>query len=268
MNPGPRSDAAYLRRQYADSGNLDARFQLHDRFSVNRHGWHEWVFDHLDLPAEARLLELGCGGAYLWQKNAARVPPGWHLTLTDRSPGMLADARRNLQALGLPGPLPWRFACGDAQHLPWPAAHFDAVVANHMLYHVPDRPRALTEVRRVLRPGGCLLAATNGAAHLRELHQLVRQVCPDSPVAATLSRDFTLQNGPAQLRPHFAQVELHRYEDHLAVTDPEAVVAFVRSMRPPTEAQDQHLRQALERLFAPTGAFTIAKESGLFLART
>ena len=44
------------------------------------------------------------------------------------------------------------YAVLDLQALPFPEACFDAVIANHMLYHVPDRPRALAEVQRVLKP--------------------------------------------------------------------------------------------------------------------
>ena len=53
--------------------------------------------------------------------------------------------------------------------LPFEADTFDAVVANHMLYHVPDRAQALAEMQRVLKPGGQVYLATNGLAHLREL---------------------------------------------------------------------------------------------------
>jgi len=50
---------------------------------------------------------------------------------------------------------------GDAQWLPFADASFDCILAMHMLYHVPDRDLAIAEMRRVLRPGGVLLALTN-----------------------------------------------------------------------------------------------------------
>ena len=52
-------------------------------------------------------------------------------------------------------------------------ASFNAVVANHMLYHVEDRPQALAEIRRVLKPGGKLFAATNSDSHLAKIRQLL-----------------------------------------------------------------------------------------------
>ena len=47
-----------LTQQYRNASNLDARMQLHQRFSTNKYGWHRWVFDQLRLPAKARVLEL------------------------------------------------------------------------------------------------------------------------------------------------------------------------------------------------------------------
>src|SRR4051794_3247217 len=140
------TDQRYLRgEQYRDSGNLRARMTIHERFSINRRGWHRWVFDQVDLPAGARVLELGCGPGRLWQENADRLPPAWRLTLTDYSPGMAREAREGLRTGLPPGALTVLVA--DAQSLPCPDRAFDAVIANHMLYHVPDRARAYAEVR-------------------------------------------------------------------------------------------------------------------------
>ena len=153
------TDTSYLRgEQYATSVNLDARVFFHQRYSTNRHPWQRWVFDHLTTAEPARILELGCGPGNLWQQNADRIPPGWQVVLTDLSAGMLKGA-----ATKLARPDAFQLCEADAQALPFEGAGFDAVIANHMLYHVPDRPRAFAEVRRVLKPGGKLYAATNGA---------------------------------------------------------------------------------------------------------
>ena len=52
---------------------------------------------------------------------------------------------------------------------PYDDASFDAVIANHMLFHVPDRAKALAEMRRVLRPGGKLYTSTMGETHKKTL---------------------------------------------------------------------------------------------------
>ena len=86
------SNPDYLHKQYGDLSNLDARVALHARFSTSPIDWQRWVFDQLDLPAEARVLELGSGPGWLWRGNVERIPAGWTVTLSDFSPGMVETA--------------------------------------------------------------------------------------------------------------------------------------------------------------------------------
>lgn len=197
------TDSSHLDHQYHDSANLDARIALHQRFSTNPYSFYHWYFDHLDVPANARILEVGAGSGALWKEVAKRIPPGWQITLTDLSSGMLAEAERNLAHIR-----PFTFVQADAQEIPFPHETCDAVLANHMLYHVPDRPSALAEFRRVLRPGGHLYAATNGSGHLKELRDLLAEYTEQMPMEGGLG--FGLNNGADQLAPYFEHIELHR----------------------------------------------------------
>src|ERR1051325_7418990 len=160
--------AHLLQSQYQDASNLNARIALHAQFSLNSYGWHRWVMDQFDLPPESRLLELGCGPGTLWLKNRDRIPAEWEIMLSDFSAGMIAEARRNLAEVK-PAT---HFHVFDAQFIPLPDASLDAVIANHMLYHVPDRRKAFAEIPRALKPEGRLYAATSGEEHLRELDAL------------------------------------------------------------------------------------------------
>jgi SAM-dependent methyltransferase len=98
-----------------------------------------------------------------------------------------------------------------------------------MLYHVPDRDKALSEMRRVLKPGGRLYVATNGLSHLAELWELIRAFDPSIELPNP-DLGFTLEDGAAQLLPHFHQVELRRYDDGLVVTEIEPLIAYLLSM--------------------------------------
>ncbi|MCB0133093.1 MAG: class I SAM-dependent methyltransferase [Caldilineaceae bacterium] len=266
--PSHADESTYLReKQYGDASNLNARQALHRRFSTNHADWFRWVFDRFDFPATAALLELGTGPADLWQRNLDRLPPGWSITLSDFSAGMLSSARATL------GDAAPRFSFQeiDAQQLPFPAASLDGVIANHMLYHVPDRARALAEIRRVLKPGGTLVAATNSADNMRALHDLVARAT--GPIGADWSRvsslPFTLENGAAQLAVYFAHVQRVDREDALLVTEVEPLVAYVQSAG--MDASDdpdwaERFRAVVTQELARTGALRINKGIGLFIA--
>jgi ubiquinone/menaquinone biosynthesis C-methylase UbiE len=144
------TDQEYLKTdQYKDSSNLDARVEIHQRFSTNPYGWFNWVFDTLlKLPEDAKILELGCGPAHMWRECSSRIPAGWDITLSDFSSGMVDAAWRNLVVTGRN----FKFKEIDAQSIPFEDETFDAVIANFMLYHVPDRPKAIAEIKRVLNP--------------------------------------------------------------------------------------------------------------------
>jgi len=264
----PRSsDPAYLStEQYRDASNLKARIDLHVRFSTNEYGWHRWVFDQFNLPPESRILELGCGPGLLWLENLHRIPGGWDITLSDLSPGMLQEARRNLRQ----GQRPFEWGVIDAQAIPFEDERFDGVIANHMLYHVPDRAKAFSEIRRVLRPGGRFYASTVGRAHLRELYALVGRVdpntdCRDSPPAES----FLLENGREQIAQWFSRITLRRYEDTLVITEAGPLVAYVLSTTAQSSLVGDRLAefvQVVKQELALHGAIHVTKDSGIFEA--
>jgi SAM-dependent methyltransferase len=260
------ADQTYLlNHQYRNAANLNARIELHARFSTNTYGWHPWIFDQLTIVPQSRVLELGCGPGRLWLQNIERIPPSWDITLSDFSPGMLEEARRNLAGSGRM----FAFEVIDAQSIPFADASFDVLIANHMLYHVPDRPRALAEIRRVLRPGGRFYASTVGAAHLRELGELVRRFDPQIVFGIGDEASFTLESGAEQLAPHFSSVVLHRYEDALIVTKAEPLIAYILSGRVGASLEGDRAAEFatfVERELADQGALHITKASGLFEA--
>jgi SAM-dependent methyltransferase len=260
-------DPEFLSVQYRDAGNLNARISLHRRFSTNPCGLQRWIFDHLRILAAARVLELGCGPGGLWADNGGRIPDGWKVTLTDLSAGMAGEARTALESI----PRAFRYAAADAQSLPFGGDVFDAAIADHMLYHVPDRPRALAEIRRVLRPGGRFYASTGGSGHMRELTELTRGFDPAFELWGPdriASVAFTLENGAAQIAEFFTEVGLHRFEDALVVTDPAPLVAYALSGRTRLEGgRRKEFADYVEReMKRRGGAIRITKETGLFEA--
>jgi len=259
------SDPAYVSKQYRDASNLNARIQLHARFSTNKCGWHRWAFDQLDLPPQCRILELGCGPGDLWLQNMHRLQEGWQLTLSDLLPGMVREAEGNLGH----NQRQFTFLVINAQSIPFADQRFEIVIANHMLYHVPDRARALSEIQRALRPGGHFYATTVGRDHLRELAELVHRFDPSLACSDVYSvEDFTLESGSAQLSEWFSDVIVRRYEDMLVVTEIEPLVEYVASGRDVSdEWRAGFAEMAEQELASGDGAIHITKDSGILKAR-
>jgi SAM-dependent methyltransferase len=251
-----RTDRIELRVQYRDSTNLADRVRLHRDFSTSTIPWIEWLAARLVPPAGAAVLEVGCGPGGLWASSGLHLDRRLSLVLTDLSPGMAAEARDRLGA-GV------RCLCADAQDLPFADAAFDAVVSCHMIYHVPDPVRAARAFRLVLRPGGRLYLATNGADHLRELWETLGQVTGDpSPTPHSLG---PLEATQGWLMEVFADVTLERFDDSLVVTELEPLLAYARS----TQRLDaDQLARLADRWRADLrrGPIRIRKESALFVA--
>jgi SAM-dependent methyltransferase len=255
-----RTDPQFLlERQYGTTDKLRARITLHERFSTNPQRWPDWVFEHYAFPAEADVLEVGCGDGSIWLQNLNRIPEGWRLTLTDMSAGMVDAAR---EALGDRA----AYAVADAQDLPFEDGTFDAAVANHVLFHVPHRPRALGELARVLRPGGILVGTTIGREHFKETRALVGE---ESVIWSESRERFGLETARPQLEQFFVGVEIEPFPDSLEVTEVGPLLDFVRSLDTPG-LTDEHLREigrVADEAIRHEGAFHITKSSGRFQAR-
>ena len=262
------TDKDYLvNDQYRDAAKLSARIRLHELFSVNKYGFHRWTFDHLlDLPAEARVLEVGCGPGRLWRENLDRIPSNWQITIGDLSPGMLDEARAELADAGRP----FSFEHINAQDLPFADTSFDAVIANQMLYHVPDRPKALAEFHRVLKPAGTLYAATGGRPDGPSIADWRAKAGVSTDLARSVdggSGRFSLENGGPQITRIFTAVEQHRYEDALQVSEVEPLVDYVQSgSYRLNEDELQRFREIAAAEIAEHGFLYIAKSGGLFTA--
>lgn len=239
----------YLREvQYKDDSNLASRANLHAKYGTATIGWFEWLVEQVDWPADALVLEVGCGPGWLWEVLHSLI----RLVLSDLSVGMATAASARA---GAPATV------ADVQRLPFADETFDVVVANHMLYHVPDIPAAVGELRRVLRPGGALLAATNGVESMREIAEL-------RGAGSEFPKRFGRENGAAVLGEAFTDVTWHHYDDELRCTDADDVVAYIASMEPGelTAGERAELRHRIEQRMVD-GVFRVTKDTGAFVAR-
>lgn len=259
---GKYVERSYLRdRQYSDDSRLQARIALHEAYSTNPERLMRWLFRRYDVPAGARVLDIGCGPGSFWLENRPEWPHNLRVVMGDFSRGMLSTASARL------ADAPFVFGQLDAAALPFPANHFDMVIANFMLYHLPQPAQALVEIRRVLRPGGHIYAATNGAAHMRGLREIIREL-DDKADVSYAGATFNLENGKSQLEALFSNVTLTLRDDDLVVTESEPLSAYILSMDR-SEKLAQHpelLHQELQARIGREGFIRIEKAVGYFSA--
>ncbi len=245
-------------QQYENASNLRARIAIHELFSTNKEGWMPWFFkelkqelsmmssiyknynkkisneniselSNLDLKQpNIKILELGCGDGSLWNKNFNHIPSNWEITLTDFSDGMLKDAKKNLGEKRSR----FNFKIVNAENIPFEEESFDAVIANHMLYHVPNINKALKEINRVLKSEGILFASTVGKNHMKEIREIISTFDIYSLTSESweITDSFQLENGLKIVSEYFNMVELKRYKDNLKVTDPVYILDYIFSM--------------------------------------
>lgn len=257
-------DSDHLKKQYANAANLESRITLHSKYSTNPERWTSWVFKQMQL--RGRILEIGCGSGLLWRANLQQVSAEWQVVLSDFSPGMLHDAGERLAAR------PFTFAQCGAEDIPFAGATFDVVIANHMLYHVPDVNRAVGEIRRVLKPDGVFYAATNGRRHMVELSKYIKQLVDVEWNMSEAISGFSLENGGQQLAAHFSSVSMAMHDDHLSITESQPLIDYILSMNslgiPRVSAEQIDIfRQMLSQEIEEKGAIWIQKAQGLFTAQ-
>lgn len=249
-----------VKAQYATASNLNTRISIHEKYSVNRQGFGNWITEHYPIRTGMRVLELGCGTGSMWLGHEDLIARCSELILSDFSGGMLEAAKHNVTAPNV------RFEIIDIQEIPFPDACFDVVIANMMLYHVPDLPKALSEVRRVLKCGGTFCCATYGE---HGIMPYLAEVLAEFGIRDNTRKTFTLLNGEGILAASFTEIRRLDYPDTLAVTDPRDLVDYLYSL-PSMSDLSPALREDITNKLSShmeQGILTVPKEYGLFLCK-
>jgi ubiquinone/menaquinone biosynthesis C-methylase UbiE len=256
-------------KSYKTQDKLNVRILTHQLYTQPQVDFIQWVLDKIEWRGDETAVDLGCGaGAYIEQglSRCATYIAG------DLSFGMVKELPQpGLSRLNL-----------DIQHIPLADNTADVVLANHMLYHVPDKDMALAEIKRILRPGGRLVAATNSATNMAELIDLRRQamqqidltidpVLEKSPVAEL----FSLENGRSHLLPHFSHIQRHDLPSALVLPDPQPLLDYIASSRdwyetflPNTVTWNDLYHQFQTLLadhFAQNPEYRVSKLTGVFI---
>ena len=201
------NDPELVRREYGDGKAFAERRKVFTSF-VRGPNAADLAFEAVAELRPARLLEVGCGQGEFAERLVREL--GTEVVALDLSLHMVESTR----ARGVDARI------GDVQELAFADGAFDVVVANWMLYHVPDLDRGIAELARVLRPGGALVAATFGEENMRDLWALLGET--DAP-----SHPFSRENGEQALSAHFARVERRDAQAEVIFPNAEAVRRYV-----------------------------------------
>ncbi|MFN8371524.1 MAG: methyltransferase domain-containing protein [Anaerolineae bacterium] len=252
---------------------LRVRHETHDLYSVPKVDFPSWVLNYIHWRGDEHVLDVGCGTGNYYQPLLTHVPH-MHYQGVDFSTGMLKKH-----------PKPEKTLLADAQELPFASSSFDVVMANHMLYHVPDIDRAIKEFRRVLKPEGILVTATNSQHTMPEFQVLFRRaiVLLSAPGAATPAQPpmpahslFALENGTRHLARNFYAVVRYDLPGSFVFPSIEPVMSYLESTRQLREPQLPRgvlwddvmmiMRQQITHLINHFGELTVNKVSGVLIA--
>ena len=264
-----------MRRQYATDENLRKRQDIHANYTVPDTSYVEWVIDrHAWQPGES-VLDIGCGPGLYYPALITNHPDVQYTgidllaSMLDNHPAKTDDAQLVL---------------GDVQRLPFADNTFDVVLANHILHHVPDVEVAVVEMKRVLKPSGVLLSATNSVHTMPEFQFLMRRAivlltrtgaaqvrAPEMP-----TDHYALENGTRVLSRHFFGVVRHDLPNALVFPEVEPAMTYLESTRELREAALPDdvvwddvmmiVRQQIRQLIKHMGELVIKKQSGVLVA--
>jgi SAM-dependent methyltransferase len=259
-------DRAVVRHQYATDAHLAARQALW--LGYGGPPLAQVALDLAGLRGDEVVVDVGCGNGHYLAELRRRGHVGRLLGL-DLSEGM---ARHS----GVHAPT----TVADAQALPVRDGAADVALCMHMLYHVPDIPLAIAELRRVVRPGGTTLVSTNGRGHAGEVKLLLaeaaRRVTGLGVDVDWDARRFRTDAAATHLRGAFADVAVHEVGSAVPVADPTVVSGFLASLPPEAvglpggEVWDAVLAAAGElatRAFAAQGGFTATSRAAVLVCR-
>lgn len=248
--------------QYKNAKNLNDRISLHEKYSTNKQGWFNWLFEKIDFSKVNRLLELGCGNGKLWQENKIDLR-NREIFLSDISEGMVEEVRNKLGS---------DFNCivADAEKIPFKDAYFDSVIANHVLFYLNDLNQGLKEVSRVLKPNGVLYCSTYGSNHMKEITDIVQSF--DSRINLSnhsLYDVFGLENGESILKQYFTSVQRMDYQDSLEITESKPLIDYIMSCHGNQNEilgpRLSEFKEYIEELLQNDGKIVVTKQAGLFV---
>ncbi len=148
-----------VENEWGSRDTVESWARWHDKLTIQGKAVTERLATHARILPGMRVLDLACGTGDPAISLARLVGPKGMVTATDLSAGMVEVARANASRSGA---LNLDFREADMQALPFVDASFDAVTSKIGIMYAVDLPKAVSEIRRVLSPGGRMAFAVWG----------------------------------------------------------------------------------------------------------
>ncbi|MEM6283113.1 MAG: class I SAM-dependent methyltransferase [Chloroflexota bacterium] len=262
-----------LQLHYKNADAWRVRNTTHEMYTRPRIDFVDWVISHINVREDMRILDVGCGPGRYYNHLQQKHPHVDYIGL-DYSRGMMGEHDSDDRLVRAP-----------MDTLPFPDSSFDIVMANHVVYLAPDVELMLLEARRVLKPGGLFICATNSVTTMPQFRELFRRaillVSPpgmsrEVKVPVGLHQRFALENGARMLARHYYAVVRYDLPSALEFDEVDPIMDYLESTRdtrepqlPPNVSWDQVMlimREQLSNLIATLDKLVVEKLSGVLVA--
>ena len=173
-----------------------------------------------------KVLEVGCGTGQFWTENYKHIDEKSDLTLTDFSEGMIEKIKSKINHSNI------KFEIADIEQLSYDDNTFDLVMAHHVIYHSSDKDKAISELKRVTKPGGTISITSNSEKHMLNVYTFSHSIDNNYSMVRNID-GFTEEDADKILPSHFQTYQKEIYEDLLKVTDSDFMLEYIKSTTEP-----------------------------------
>ena len=233
------------------------------KYSTNELTFYNWIAAKVPVVEKVRVLELGSGSGELWESLMGKFKNS-QIILSDTSEERLLEARKKLHMHN------FNFKVIDPHKINYNDAIFEVVIANHNLFFAKDLKMVLSEIKRVLRPGGIFICTTNSTDHLRELSNLLENFGINSYFEKGIINTFDFENGEKKLNKYFEVVFSEKFANVLEIPDIGSILSYLRSFDDHKinlllQVRMMDVVKAISEQMVEKGSFTITALPSMFI---
>lgn len=260
----------HLQLQFESAEGLQKRVRFHHMHTHFKDNFHQWMFQHYHFPAQAKVLEIGCGDGTIWDCNREWIPSDSTIILSDVSLNMLKESKQKLSDIKQIK----SYEEIDCFHIPYDDQSFDVVIANHVFMYFEDLTLALKEVHRVLKENGTLYCSTIAKDMMQERDLLLKEF--DKRISfdqALLYQRFGYENGEKKLAQYFQDIQLFDRKELYEIKNLDMYFAFILSAKglslnlEPLYHKQEQFYAFMKTYYERHKKFDLTTHAGMFSAR-